>query len=120
MKQTRSLIIGLIAGAVALAMISTATAETAGKAKVIRIKGSARYTTGNNVWQPLKAGDLIKAGTVIQTSREKGDFVDIVLGDGNSPVASTGPNVIATPISYQPKSEQNFVRIWENSLLGID
>ncbi len=125
MKLTRCIINSLIASAVALAMISTVTAETAGqgkqgRAKVIRMKGHARYTAGNNVWQPLKVGDVIKPGTVIQTSKEQGDFVDLALGDGTGPIASTDPTAIAAPISYQPKTEQNFVRIWENSLLGVD
>ena len=101
-------------------MISTATAQTMGKAKVVRIKGKARFTTGNNVWQPLKAGDIIKPGAVIQTSGNNGDYVDLVLGDGKAPLVSSGPKTAVTPISYQPESEQNFVRISENSLLGID
>src|SRR5262249_28714775 len=95
------------------------------KAKVIRIKGFARFSVGNNVWQPLKAGEILRAGTVIQTGVEKGSFVDLVLGDVDAPVASTaggGPSI--TPVVsrsfYQPTAEQNTVRIWENSLLGID
>jgi FecR-like protein len=129
MKQTQYLVNGLVACAVALAMISTATAETAGqgkqgRAKVIRMKGQARYTTGNSVWQPLRVGDVIKPGAIIQTSKGKGDFVDLALGDGNGPIASSGsgsgPSVMITPISYQPRTEQNFVRVWENSLLGVD
>ncbi|MEY2428783.1 MAG: hypothetical protein QOJ40_1668 [Verrucomicrobiota bacterium] len=126
MKHTQSLLKGLVACAITLAMISTATAETPGqgkqgRAKVIRMKGQARYTTGNNVWQPLKVGDVIKPGAVIQTSKGKGDFVDLALGDGNAPIASTTllPTTI-TPISYHATTEQNFVRIWENSLLGVD
>src|SRR5947207_9917358 len=125
MKQIRSLVTGLVACALALAMISTANAQAAGqgkpgRAKVIRMKGHARYTTGNNVWQPLKVGDIIKPGTVIQTSNGKGDFVDLALGDGTGTVATTDPNPIYSPISYQPKADQNFVRVWENSLLGLD
>ncbi len=51
MKQTHRLTNGLIACALALAMVSTVAAQTAtdGAAKVIRVKGPARYTTGNNV-----------------------------------------------------------------------
>lgn len=127
MKQTRSFVNGLVACAIALAMISTVAAETSGqgkegRAKVVRMKGQARYTTGNNVWQPLKVGDVVKPGTVIQTSKGKGDFVDLALGDGNAPIASSASpsTTIVTPISYQPRTEQNFVRIWENSLLGVD
>src|SRR4051794_12647113 len=129
MKNIRSLVNGLIVCGIALAMVSSSAAQNAaqGKAKVVRIKGSARYTTGNNVWQPLKVGDVIRAGTTVQTGLEKDGYVDLVLGDGNAPIASTttagspGSPVVATPaVYYQPKAEQNFVRVWGNSLLAID
>jgi hypothetical protein len=117
---------GLVAGALALAMVSSVTAQSVvqGKARVVRIGGHARFTTGNNVWQPLHVGDVIKAGTVIQTENKEGAFVDLVLGDGNGSLgmaasdASGAPSV--TPISYRPSAEQNVVRIWQNSALGID
>src|SRR6266705_3145416 len=98
----------------------------AGKARVIRKSGTARFTTGNGVWQPVKVGDVFGSGTIIQTDQAKGSYVDLVLGDANAPVASSyaaGPElapITATVASYQPKSEQNIVRIWENSALGID
>ena len=128
MKNIRSFIHGLITCGVALAMVSTLTAQTVtqGKVKVLRIKGSARYTSGNNVWQPLKAGDVIKPGSVIQTGMEHGSFVDLALGDGSGPVAygssssSSTPTVMPAVNFQQPKSQQNFVRVWENSLLGVD
>ena len=128
MKQTRSLINNLIAGAVALAMISTLAAQTVreGTATVVRIKGPARYTTGNNVWQPLKVGVVLKPGTIVQTSTQKGSFVDLVLGGGKASVPQPAvlkpsiPSSMASSMSYQPSSEQNVVRIWENSALGID
>lgn len=128
MKQTRSLINNLIAGAVAFAMLSTLAAQTVkeGTATVVRIKGPARYTTGNNVWQPLKVGVVLKAGTIVQTSTQRGSFVDIVLGGGSASVAqpaafkATIPSSLSSSVAYQPSAEQNVVRIWENSALGID
>ena len=128
MKQTRSLINNLIAGAVAFAMLSTLAAQTVkeGTATVVRIKGPARYTTGNNVWQPLKVGLVLKPGTIVQTSTQRGSFVDIVLGGGSASVAqpaafkSTIPSSMSSSVAYQPSAEQNVVRIWENSALGID
>jgi len=118
----------MVACAVALGLISMAQAQsmTPAKAKVVRKSGNARFTTGNNVWQPVKVGDVYGAGTIIQTDQSKGSFVDLALGDGRGPVASqsTANNnlapITATVASYQPKSEQNIVRIWENSALGID
>ncbi len=117
MKETRSLLNRLLACGVALAMVSTLAAQTVnqGVAKVIRLKGAARYTTGNNVWTPLKLGDLVKPGMIIQTADKS--RVDLVLGDGSAPTA--GP-VTGEMLSYQPAVEQNIVRMWENTLLGVD
>jgi len=46
MKEIRRLINHLVGCAVAFAMVSTLSAQTMGSAKVIRIKGPARYTPG--------------------------------------------------------------------------
>jgi hypothetical protein len=127
MKETRSLISRLVVGAIALGMVSTLTAQTIGSAKVIRVKGPARYTTGNNIWQPLSVGTVLQPGTVVQTSTERGSYVDLVLGDENTPVPQPvvyKPTIVssraASSMSYQPSAEQNVVRVWENSALGID
>src|ERR1051326_8157071 len=128
MKQSRNLINSLVACSIALAMVTSAVAQTAidGGAKVIRVKGPARYTTGNNVWQPLRVGTVLRPGSVIQTSTEKGAFVDIVLGDVNAPMPSPVvykpyiPSSFASSTTYQPTAEQNVVRVWENTALGID
>lgn len=125
MKQIANLFRGLVACGVALAMVSTVAAQgVQGVAKVIRIKGSARYTTGNNVWQPLKVGSILRPGTVVQTSTDRGSFVDVVLGDGSAAIpsmAAVTPAVARPDVSYyQPNAEQDIVRIYENSLLAID
>jgi len=72
---------GLVACALALAFVSSVSAQsvTQGKARVVRVGGHARFTTGNNVWQPFHVGDVIKPGTVIQTENKEGAFVDLVL-----------------------------------------
>jgi len=62
MKRIQSLFNGLLACGIVFAMVATAAAQnvTQGKAKVVRIKGSARYNPGNGVWQPLHVGDVRK------------------------------------------------------------
>jgi len=128
MKQNRNLLNSLLGGAIALALVSTAAAQGMDSAaKVIRVKGPARYTTGNNVWQPVKPGDILRAGTVIQTSTEEGSYVDLVLGDGKASVPqavsyniSVPNSMAASSTSFRPSSEQNVVRIWANSAMGID
>jgi len=128
MKLNRNLLNSLVGCAIALAVVSTAVAQGMdGGAKVVRIKGPARYTTGNNIWQPLKVGDVIRAGTVVQTSTEDGSYVDLVLGDSNAAVPQpvtykpSIPNSMGgSGMSFRPSSEQNVVRIWANSAMGID
>ena len=81
MKETRSLLNSLVACGIALAMVSTLAAQTSsqGSAKVVRLKGAARYAAGPNAGQLLKVGDIIKPGAVIQTAADS--RVDLVLGD---------------------------------------
>jgi hypothetical protein len=126
MKKIRTLVQGLIVCGMALALVSTAAAQAPvqGVAKVVRIKGSARYSTGNNVWVPVKLGSVLRPGTVIQTGLEKGAFVDLVLGDGDVALpggaGGGGGGGGGDSMYYQPSSEQNLVRVTGNSILAID
>jgi hypothetical protein len=117
MKETRSLLNSLVACGVALAMVSTLAAQTVnqGTAKVVRLKGSARYAAGPNSGQLLKVGDIVHPGAVIQTAAKSS--VDLILGDGSAPVTRPVPGDM---LSYQPAAEQNMVRLWENTLMGVD
>jgi hypothetical protein len=117
MKETRSILKSLVACGVALAMVSTLVAQTAEQsaAKVVRMKGSARYKIGTGEWQSLKVGDVLRSGMVLQTAA--GSRVDLVLGEASAPVAKGPPSSM---MSYSPAAEQNMVRIWENTLLGVD
>jgi hypothetical protein len=117
MKETRSILKSLVVCGVALAMVSTLIAQTAEQsaAKVVRLKGGARYKIGSGDWQQLKVGDVLRSGMVVQTAA--GSRVDLVLGDASAPVAQAVPS---DSISYQPTVEQNIVRIWENTLLAVD
>jgi hypothetical protein len=128
MKLNRNLMNSLVGCAIALALVSTAVAQGMdGAARVVRVKGPARYTTGNNVWQPIHTGDILRAGTVVQTSTEEGSYVDLVLGDGHAALPAEVkykpgiPDSLAgSGMSFRPSSEQNVVRIWANSAMGID
>jgi hypothetical protein len=127
MKNTRSFLKSLIFCGVALAMVSTVAAQSGvGKAKVVRIKGHARYSVAGSGWQPLKVGDVLKPGSVIQTGLDKDSYVDLTLGDGgvvramNPSPTIAAPNAPSPVVHFQPKAEQNVVRVYENSILGID
>jgi hypothetical protein len=122
MKETRSILNSLVACGIALAMVSTLAAQTAdqSQAQVLRIKGGARYKIGNNDWQTLKVGDVIKQGTVIQTAGNS--RVDVGLGEAAAVggTAAAGAAAASSAVSYQPTAEQNIVRIWENTLIAVD
>src|SRR5512141_1543232 len=98
MKQTRRLSHGLLACAIAVAMVSSVAAQTAseGAATVVRIKGPARYTTGQNIWKPLKVGTVLTPGSLVQTSTERGSYVDLALGEGAAPAA------LPSAVGYKP------------------
>jgi len=118
MKNIRSISKYLAFSMVALAMVASAAAQqmTQASAKVVRIKGDARFATANNVWQPLKVGDVLGAGAIIQTATDS--RVDLVLGEKNAMAAE--PAKWGDVIQYQPEVEQDFVRVWENSVMAID
>ncbi len=121
MKQTRTLANWFIACAIACAMITTATAESVKDrtGKVVRIKGAARYSTGNNVWQPLKVGTVLRSGNVVQTAA--GSFVDIAINESASAPSPRGAAAASpTPLHSQPASAQDVVRVLEDSVLAID
>jgi len=129
MKYTRSFLTGLLACGFVLAMLSSAQAQTTkeGAAKVVRIKGSARYSTGGGVWQPLSVGDVLRPGTVIQSDREQGSYVDLVLGEGKVPAISgqvtgtTAPSAGGSAVAGgQAVGQQNTIRVFENTVLGVD
>lgn len=118
MKLTRKMINWLIAGGVAMAMVTSLTAQTAKErtAQVVRLKGAARYSTGNNIWQPVKIGTTLKAGYIIQTAKDS--IADLVLGE---PAKGQGPKPgLGEGLGYQPVAEQDVVRVWEDSAVAIE
>src|SRR5689334_14816510 len=118
MKLDRILLKSIICCAVALATVYASGQATGGAAKVIRLKGASRFSTGNFVWQPVKVGQVISPGMLIQTSAEEGDYVDLALGDGKAIVPQPAvyrpsiPDSFTSSTTFQPASEQNVVRLW--------
>ncbi|MGN6554289.1 MAG: FecR domain-containing protein [Verrucomicrobiota bacterium] len=117
---------------VALAVVTSLSTQAADPAiaKVVNIKGAARYMTAETPsWRPLKTGAVLKQGTILQTAADS--YVDVVL---NNPNATANDSVAlaaaasgvsndssASSTSHsQPKAEQDAVRIFENTVLGLD
>ncbi|MCC6820175.1 MAG: FecR domain-containing protein [Verrucomicrobia subdivision 3 bacterium] len=117
---------------VSIVLVASANAQTTKErtGKVVRIKGAARYSTGNKTWQPLKVGTILKSGSVIQTAADS--YADIVINE-----EATADAVIMPRPSTQPSSasasgggagggagakspEYDVVRVQDDTVLAID
>src|SRR5262245_30606640 len=124
MKHTGRFVSGLLVAGMMLPLANSLAAQSSqqSSAKVVNIKGSARYMMGHGTWHPLKVGAVLKPGAIVQTA--SGSYADIVLYNESataSGVSSSG----AAPLmnaSYnaQARVEQDAVRIFENTVLGIN
>jgi hypothetical protein len=121
MKDTRSFLNRLATlgtAAVVMAWAGALCAQSAyqGTAKVLSVKGAARYTADNVNWLPLKVGDVVRPGAVIQTASSS--QVDLVLTDREE----GGPQPTLKTMAYRPEGEAraNLVRMYENTTLGVD
>jgi hypothetical protein len=103
--------------ALCVAMAAAATAQEQGSAKVLRLTGSARYNAGDNVWHDLKVGDIIKPGSVLQTASDS--KMDLLLAGTEN---EAGKGTVAPSLLYRPDGEvtANVVRMYENTVLGLD
>jgi hypothetical protein len=130
MRYAGNVVSGLVGAVVSLVLASTLVAQTPveSTAKVIRMKGAVRYSTGNNVWQTAEVGMILRPGSIVQVGSEAGCFVDLALDEssGNMEVPATYRPYIPTSLStststaVRPSAEQNVVRLWENTVMAID
>jgi hypothetical protein len=103
----------------AFAVSTPAQQMTPNVAKVIRLKGNARYATANNVWQPLQVGDVLHSGAIIQTAADS--RVDLVLGNPDAVAYKPKYGEPAPDGGISEKAvDQDFVRVFENSVMAID
>jgi hypothetical protein len=94
MKTMKQTLVWLTAAVLALSLVSSAEAQNAQRTgKVVRIKGEARYSTGNKVWQPLKVGTVLKSGYIVQTALNS--YADVVINEE----ASAAPVMMPTATS---------------------
>src|SRR4051812_14791970 len=118
MRQIRTLVIGL-ASVLTFACISVSAQTTDGIAKVVGKMGDARYfVAGDSTPHDVKVGMILKPGVTIQTASGMGNYVDIIL---NNASATAAPSPSPSEISHwQPKAEQDGIRIFENTILAVD
>jgi hypothetical protein len=129
MKLTNKTLTWLVAGMVSIVLVAGANAQTVKErtGKVVRIKGAARYSTGNKTWQPLKVGTILKSGTVVQTAADS--YADIVINeDATADVVSMArPSTKPTPASASgggsggaKSPEHDVVRLQDDTVLAFD
>jgi hypothetical protein len=120
MRQIRTFVIAFVSCVFAIASTGQLAAQsTDGIAKVVAISGDARYfVAGDSTPHVLKVGMILKPGITIQTASGELNYVDLVL---NNPQAiappAPGPSDVA---HYQPKAEQDGIRIFDNTVLAVD
>lgn len=121
----------LAVGSTFMTMVSSLAAQTTlqGSATVVRMRGDARYTTAPSNWKPVSVGEVLKPGTIVQTGMSPDSYLDLLLGDGRTPMVGAqlfNPALLAaagggaSSPGYQPSAGQNVVRVADNTILGID
>jgi hypothetical protein len=137
MKKTEKFARKALAGMVAVGMVVAAARAGAESipqvVQVVKVEGSAQYSTDGRTWQTLHAGDVLKSGAVIRTAERS--LVDVTLGEpGASGGAATGPNLMNYPSGggagagagggggggASDTEKANIVRIFESTVLGVD
>lgn len=96
-------------------------------AKVISVKGDARYHTGDGKWQPLTLKTVLAPGCVVQTA--DGSMADLLL-DGKlrsePATAAAGAGYLLpsgrnySPPPLPPSRTASIVRLQPNTVLAID
>jgi hypothetical protein len=120
MRQIKTFVIGLVSCALTIAFVGRASAQSdEGIAKVVAVTGDARYfVAGDTTPHPLKVGMILKAGITIQTATGPMNYVDLVLNNAQAVAPpSPSPSEIA---HFQPKVQQDGIRIFENTVLAVD
>jgi hypothetical protein len=121
MRQIRTFVIGLASCVLAIASINQVSAQATsdGIAKVVAVSGNARYfVAGDSTPHDLKVGMILKSGITIQTASGTLNYVDLVLNNAH---ASAAPSPSASQIAhYQPKADQDGIRLFENTVLSVD
>ncbi len=128
MKLTNKTLTWLVAGVVSIVLVTGANAQTAKDrtGKVVRIKGAARYSTGNKIWQPLKVGTILKSGAVVQTAADS--YADIVINEEASADTVSMPRPSAAPTAASTSGgsggskspEYDVIRVQNDSVVAID
>jgi hypothetical protein len=121
MKQIRTFVIGVASCILAFASTSQVSAQSAtdGIAKVVAVSGHARYfIAGDSTPHDVKTGLILKSGITIQTASGPNNWVDVILNNAHA-VAPPSPTP-SDVAHFQPKADQDGIRIFDNTVLSVD
>lgn len=128
MKFIQTLLVAAICGGVFSFGANALAQDKPGYATVVRIKGEARYSRGDNQWHPLTVGQTLSAGCVVQTAVDSS--VDLVLGqkipyhiNPNPTTATVAPapdSEIRGMAAYKATAAQNVIRMQPDTVLAVD
>ncbi len=119
MRKSRQLALGLVGTAVvflSFGLAMTAGAEAVPQViQVLQVKGQARYSSDDKTWHPLKKGEILQPGVMIQTAGKS--TVDLQLGDQNA--APIPMDAAKSLLQTLEELKVNTIRLYENSVLDI-
>jgi len=131
MNTLNTLVKSLMVGAVALAFTGLAQAgEVTQVITVLKVSGSARYSVDNKTWQPLRNGDVLKQGAVVQTAEDSS--VDLATSDSAvapsaTPVSAIYPGKAANIVggesliaAFNVGAKPNVLHIFPSTVLSVD
>jgi hypothetical protein len=98
---------------------------------VVGVQGEARYSIDGKAWHPMVIGKILHAGAVLETA--SGSSCDLVLSgtplpipeNSSAPFSDAMLSIAPDPnirgyVSYRPMTEQNVVRMSQNTMLAVD
>jgi hypothetical protein len=133
MKNNNSLVKNLLVGALALAItglaVNVQAEDVTQVITVVKVEGAARYSTDNRTWQPLRKGDVLHQGAVIQTAEQSA--VDLFAGDsatlvGVGQISADRPGIATGAIggagfaALSDGPKPNFIHVFESSVVSVD
>jgi hypothetical protein len=128
----RNTLVGIIALGLAIAVAPARAESIPQVVQVVKVQGSAQYSTDGRTWQTLHEGDVLNPGAVIRTAERS--VVDVMLGEvGSAGGSFSGPNLLSEPGGGagaggggggggggSEVQKANIIRIFQSTVLGVD
>ncbi len=87
-----------------------------GRVTVLHVTGNARYSEDSHTWHPMKKGQVLRTGVLIQTAEKC--MAEVLLGEG--PASGTSVSLDGNRGDDLTEPAANVMRIAEDTVVGID